>query len=272
MPTQTQKADQFLALHHGDSPLLIPNPWDAGSAKLLASIGFVALATTSNGFAATHGKLDGAMTRDEALANAGAIASATDLPVSADLENLYADNPAGCADTVRLAIDAGLVGCSIEDYTGNQDAPLYDLAEATERVAAAAEAAHSGPVRLVLTARAEGYLRAKPDLADVIARLQSYSAAGADVLYAPKVTKLEELRELVTSVDKPVNVLALPGVPAVAELADLGVKRISVGGAFAFVSYNALVKAGHELLDQGTYTFWTEAAQGTAASRKAFIP
>jgi 2-methylisocitrate lyase-like PEP mutase family enzyme len=272
MPTQTQKADQFLALHHGDSPLLIPNPWDAGSAKLLASIGFVALATTSNGFAATHGKLDGAMTRDEALANAGAIASATDLPASADLENLYADNPAGCAETVRLAIDAGLVGCSIEDYTGNQDAPLYDLAEATERVAAAAEAAHSGPVRLVLTARAEGYLRAKPDLADVIARLQSYSAAGADVLYAPKVTKLDELRELVTSVDKPVNVLALPGVPTVAELADLGVKRISVGGAFAFVAYNALIKAGRELLDQGTYTFWTEAAQGTAASRKAFIP
>src|SRR5579863_2123601 len=168
MPTQTQKADQFLALHHGDSPLLIPNPWDAGSAKLLASIGFVALATTSNGAAATLGKPDGTMTRDEALANAGAIASAVDLPVSADLENLYADDPAGCAETVRLAIDVGLVGCSIEDYTGDPNAPLYDLSEATDRVAAAAEAAHSGPVRLVLTARAEGYLRGQPDLADVI--------------------------------------------------------------------------------------------------------
>lgn len=270
MPTQTQKAEQFLALHHGDSPLLIPNPWDAGSARLLASIGFVALATTSNGFAATHGKLDGTMTRDEALANAGAIVAAVDLPVSADLENLYADDPAGCAETVRRAIDVGLVGCSIEDYTGDPNAPLYDLSEATDRVAAAAEAAHSGPVRLVLTARAERYLRAEPDLADVITRLQAYSAAGADVLYAPVVTKLEELRELVTSVDKPVNVLALPSVPTVPELAELGVKRISVGGAFTFVAYNALLKAGHELLDQGTYTFWTEASQGTAATRQAF--
>jgi 2-methylisocitrate lyase-like PEP mutase family enzyme len=270
MPTQTETADRFLALHHGDSPLLIPNPWDAGSAKLLKSIGFAALATTSSGFAATHGKLDGSMTRDEALAGAGTIAAAVDLPVSADLENLYADDPAGCAETVRLAIEAGLAGCSIEDYTGEPDSPLYDHSEAAERVAAAAEAAHAGPVRLVLTARAEGYLRAEPDLADVIARLQAYSQAGADVLYAPKVTKLDELRELVASVDKPVNVLALPGVPAIAELAEIGVKRVSIGGAFAFVAYNALVEAGRELLDQGTYNFWAQAAPGTAAARAAF--
>jgi 2-methylisocitrate lyase-like PEP mutase family enzyme len=272
MPTQSETAERFLALHHADSPLLIPNPWDAGSAKLLQSIGFSALATTSNGFAATQGKLDGSMTRDEAIANAAAIAAAVDLPVSADLENLYAQDPAGCAETVRLAIAAGLAGCSIEDYTGDPKAPLYDRSEAAERVSAAAEAAHSGPTRLVLTARAEGYLRAEPDLPDVIARLQDYSQAGADVLYAPVVTKPDELRELVASVDKPVNVLALPGVPTVAELAEIGVKRISVGGAFAFVAYNSLVEAGRELLDHGTYNYWNQAGPGSTAARAAFTP
>ncbi|HXS63344.1 MAG TPA: isocitrate lyase/phosphoenolpyruvate mutase family protein [Streptosporangiaceae bacterium] len=270
MPTQSETAERFLALHHGDSPLLIPNPWDAGSAKLLQSVGFAALATTSNGFAATHGRLDGTMTRDEAIANAAAIAAAVDLPVSADLENLYADSPAGCAETIRLAIDAGLAGCSIEDYTGDPENPLYDRSEAADRVAAAAEAAHSGPIPLVLTARAEGYLRGKPDLPDVIARLQAYSQAGADVLYAPVVTKLDELRELIASVDKPVNVLALPGVPTVAELAEIGVKRVSIGGAFAFVAYNALVEAGRELLDHGTYNFWNQAGPGSTAARSAF--
>jgi 2-methylisocitrate lyase-like PEP mutase family enzyme len=270
MPTQSETAERFLALHHGDSPLLIPNPWDAGSARLLQSIGFAALATTSSGFAATQGKLDGSMTRDEAISNAASIAAAVDIPVSADLENLYADDPAGCAETIRLAIDAGLAGCSIEDYTGDQDSPLYDISEATERVAAAAEAAHSGPIPLVLTARAEGYLRGQPDLAGVIVRLQAYSQAGADVLYAPVVTKLDELRELVASVDKPVNVLALPGVPTVAELTEIGVKRISIGGAFAFVAYNALIEAGRELLDHGTYSFWDQAAPGSAAARTAF--
>jgi 2-methylisocitrate lyase-like PEP mutase family enzyme len=279
MPTQTQaqtqeaqvqKAQRFLALHHEDTPLLIPNPWDRGSAKLLASIGFSALATTSSGLAATFGQLDGSMTRDQALANAAEIAGAVDVPVSADLENCYADDPAGVAETVRLAVQAGLAGCSIEDYSGRLDEPIYDRALAAERVAAAADAAHSGPVHLVLTARAENFLRGNPDLADTIARLQSYSEAGADVLYAPRVATLAELRELVSSVDRPVNVLALPGVPSVAELAEIGVKRISVGGAFAYVALGALAQAGRELLEQGTYSYWDLAAPGASTARAAF--
>jgi 2-methylisocitrate lyase-like PEP mutase family enzyme len=270
LPTLAQKARHFLALHHGDSPLLIPNPWDRGSAKLLASLGFSALATTSSGFAATFGQLDGSTTRDEALASAAEIVSAVDLPVSADLENCYADDLAGVAETVRLAIEAGLAGCSIEDYSGRPDEPLYDRALAAERVAAAAEAAHSGPVHLVLTARAENFLRGNPDLADTIARLQSFQEVGADVLYAPRVTTLSDLRDLVSSVDLPVNVLALPGVPSIAELAAIGVKRVSVGGAFAFAALGALTQAGRELLEQGTYGFWDLAAPGAAAARAAF--
>src|SRR5215469_6397007 len=270
MPTQSEKAQHFLALHMGDSPLLIPNPWDRGSAKLLASLGFSALATTSSGFAAAFGQLDGSMGREAALANAAEIAAAVDLPVSADLENCYADDPAGVAQTVRLAIEAGLAGCSIEDYSGRDDEPIYDRVLAAERVAAAAEAAHSGPVPLVLTARAENFLRGNPDLADTIARLQSYSEAGADVLYAPRVTTLSDLRTLVASVDLPVNVLALPGVPSVAELAEIGVKRVSVGGAFAFAALGALAEAGRELLEKGTYGFWDLAGPGSAAARAAF--
>jgi 2-methylisocitrate lyase-like PEP mutase family enzyme len=270
MPTQTEKAQHFLALHQGASPLLIPNPADRGSAKLLASLGFSALATTSSGFAATLGQLDGSTTRDEALASAADIVAAVDLPVSADLENCYADDPAGVAETVRLAIEAGLAGCSIEDYSGRADDPIYDRALAAERVAAAAQAAHSGPVPLVLTARAENFLRGNPDLADTIARLQSYSEAGADVLYAPRVITPSDLRTLVSSVDLPVNVLALPGVPPVAELAEIGVKRISVGGAFAFAALGALAEAGRELLEKGTYGFWDLAAPGAAAARAAF--
>lgn len=270
MPTQTQKAQQFLALHHGDSPLLIPNPWDRGSARLLASLGFPALATTSSGFAATLGRLDGTTTRDEALAAAAEIVGAVDLPVSADLENCYADDPAGAAQTIGLAIQAGLAGCSIEDYSGRAEDPIYDVMLATERVAAAAQAAHSGPVHLVLTARAENFLRGNPDLADTIARLQSYQEAGADVLYAPRVTTPSDLRTLVSSVDLPVNVLALPGVPSVPELAEIGVKRVSVGGAFAFAALGALAQAGRELLDKGTYGFWDLAAPGAAAARAAF--
>ena len=173
--TQAEKAARFLELHRGDSPLLMPNAWDRGSAILLASLGFAALATTSSGFAATLGRLDGTVTRDEALAHAAELVAATDLPVSADLENCYADDPAGVASTIRLALAAGLAGCSIEDYTNRPDSPLYDLGLATERVAAAAEAAHAGPVPFVLTARAENFLRAEPDLADTIARLQAYA-------------------------------------------------------------------------------------------------
>jgi 2-methylisocitrate lyase-like PEP mutase family enzyme len=264
------KAARFLALHSGPTPLLIPNPWDAGSARVLASLGFRALATTSSGFAATLGQLDGSVTRDQALSHAAAIAAATDLPVSADLENCFADDPAGVAETVELATRTGLAGCSIEDFTGNNDDPIYDLSLATERVAAAAEAAHSGPVRLVLTARSENYLHGRPDLADTITRLQAFQAAGADVLYAPGVFTAEDVREVIASVDRPVNVLALPGGPDVAGLAALGVARISVGGAFAYAALASLVDAGRELLEQGTLGFWARAAIGGTAARAAF--
>ena len=186
MTAPQDRAARCLQLHDGPQPLLIPNPWDAGSARLLASVGFEALATTSSGFAATLGRLDGSVTRDEALAHAAELVAAVpDTPVSADLENGYADDPAGVAETVRLAVDTGLAGCSVEDYAGPGADPIYPAGLAVERVAAAAEAAHAGPVHLVLTARAENLLRGRIDLADTIARLQAYQEAGADVLYAP---------------------------------------------------------------------------------------
>jgi 2-methylisocitrate lyase-like PEP mutase family enzyme len=270
MPTQTEKAEQFLALHHGDEPLLMPNPWDRGSAALFASLGFKALATTSSGFAATLGRLDGGVTRDEAIGHGQWIAAGTDLPVSADLENCFADEPEGVAETVALAVAAGLAGCSVEDYANRVRHPLYDRELAAERVRAAAEAAHAGQVRLVLTARAENHIRGNPDLADTIARLQSYQEAGADVLFAPGVTKPDEIRQLVASVDLPVNVLALPGTPPVAELAALGVRRISVGGAFAFAGLAAVAEAATELRDRGTYGYWDKTRSGSAAARAAF--
>ena len=217
--TQTEKAARFLALHRPGNPLLLPNPWDAGSAKLLASLGFEALATTSSGFAATLGRADGSVSRDEALAHAAAIVAATELPVSADLENCFADDPDGVAHTVSLAVETGLAGLSVEDFSGRGDSPIYDIGLAAERVAAAASAAHAGSPRLVLTARAENYLHGRPDLADTIARLQAFQAAGADVLYAPGLTSLADIRQVVSAVDRPVNVLAMPGVPPVPELA-----------------------------------------------------
>jgi 2-methylisocitrate lyase-like PEP mutase family enzyme len=270
MTEHADKARRFLALHQGGRPLLMPNPWDPGSARLLASLGFQALATTSAGFAATLGRLDGSVTREEALAHAASIVEATELPVSADLENAFGDEPAAVADTVRLALQAGLAGCSVEDFTGREDAPIYDAGLAAERVAAAAVAAHDGPVPLVLTARAENYLHGRPDLADTIARLQAYQEAGADVLYAPGLRRLEDIREVVAAVDRPVNVLAVPGAPPVSELAAAGVGRVSVGGAFAFTALGAVVEAARELLDQGTYAYWELAGAGAEAARGAF--
>jgi 2-methylisocitrate lyase-like PEP mutase family enzyme len=265
MPSPTGKARRFLDLHRRGQPLLLPNPWDQGAAKILATLGFQALATTSSGFAATLGRPDGSVTLDEALMHAAAIVAATDLPVSADLENCYADDTEGVASTVRLAARTGLTGCSIEDFSGSR---LYDLAEATDRVAAAAAAAHDE--NLVLTARAENYLHGNPDLADTIARLRAYQEAGADVLYAPGVTRIEDIRTLVSAVDRPVNVLALPGAPPVAELADAGVSRVSVGGAFAFAALSALVDAATEFRDNGTYGFHASTAAGRQAARAAF--
>jgi 2-methylisocitrate lyase-like PEP mutase family enzyme len=249
---------------------LLPNPWDPGTARILASLGFDALATTSSGHAATSGRRDGSVSREEAISHAAAIVAATELPVSADLENCFADDPDGVAQTIRLALAAGLAGCSIEDHTRHDDAPIYELPRAVERVAAAAEVAHGGAVHLVLTARAENYLHGRPDLADTIARLQAYQEAGADVLYAPGLSSLEDIRQLVSSVDRPVNVLAFPGVPPVATLAEIGVSRVSVGGGFAFAAIAGLVEAASELLSDGTYGFLERAAVGSRAARTAF--
>jgi 2-methylisocitrate lyase-like PEP mutase family enzyme len=263
-------AAHFLALHRPGDPLLLPNPWDLGSARVLQSLGFAALATTSSGYAATLGLPDGAVTRDQAIAHGGLIAGGTPLPVSADLENGYGDDPADVAETVRLAIGAGLAGCSIEDFTGRADDPIYEVSLAAERVAAAAEAAHAGPRRLVLTARAENYLHGRDDLADTIARLQRYAEAGADVLYAPALTRADDIRAVIDSVDRPVNVLALAAAPTVGELAELGVARISVGGSFAFAALGELVEAAKELQTAGTYGYWRQAATGRQAAGAAF--
>ena len=270
MTSQAERAQHFLELHRGPTPLLMPNAWDIGSAKLLVSLGFEALATTSSGFAATLGRIDGSVTRDESLAHAHDIATATEVPVSADLEDCFAVDPEGVAQTVRGAVAGGVAGCSVEDYTRHADDPIFELAHATERVAAAAEAAHGGPVRIVLTARSENFIRGRRDLADTVARLQAYQEAGADVLFAPGVIDPTDLRSLLASVDRPVNVLAVPGTPTVAGLGKLGVKRISVGGAFAYTAYGALVEAGRELLEAGTYGYWETARAGSGAVRSAF--
>jgi 2-methylisocitrate lyase-like PEP mutase family enzyme len=248
----------------------MPNPWDAGAARLLASLGFEALATTSSGFAATLGRLDGSVTADEALAHAATIVAATDVPISADLENGFADDPEGVADTIRGALAAGLAGCSVEDFTGRRDDPIYEAGHAAERVRAAAEAAHAGPVHLVLTARAENLLHGRNDLDDTIARLQSFQEAGADVLYAPGLQTADDIRRVVTAVDRPVNVLARAGAPTIGELAEIGVGRVSVGGSFLWVALGAVVDAARELREDGTYGFLATARTGTTAAKSAF--
>ncbi|MGB2709892.1 MAG: isocitrate lyase/phosphoenolpyruvate mutase family protein, partial [Conexibacter sp.] len=217
-----ERAERFLALHRPGQPLLLPNPWDAGSAVLLASLGYEALATTSSGYAATLGRLDGGLTRAEALVHAAEIVAATALPVSADLENGFGDRPEEVAETIALARETGLAGCSIEDFSGRDQEPIYPLDLAAERVAAAARAAHAGPARMVLTARAENHLHGRTDLADTIARLQAYEQAGADVLYAPGLGSIEQIHAVVAAVERPVNVLMRPGGPPVAELAAAG--------------------------------------------------
>jgi 2-methylisocitrate lyase-like PEP mutase family enzyme len=269
MPTQQQKAERFLALHHGDQPLLLANPWDAGSAKALTTIGYQALATTSSGSAAALGRLDGTVTRDEAIAHARVIVDATDVPISADLENAFADEPDAVAYTIELALGTGLAGGSVEDYDPIRDT-IYDADIAGERVQAAAEVAHAGTVRFVLTARAENYLHGRRDLADTIERLQAFQTAGADVLYAPGLTDVDEIRTLVEAVDRPVNVLALPGGPTVGELATVGVKRVSIGGAFAWVALDALAAAAKEFLEAGTYGFARQVGAGRALAQQAF--
>jgi 2-methylisocitrate lyase-like PEP mutase family enzyme len=269
MATPPEKVATFRAAHRPGQPLLLANAWDAGSARFLAGLGFAALATTSSGFAATLGRRDYRVTRDEALAHSAALVAATDVPVSADLENCFADDPAGAADTVTKAVAIGLAGCSIEDFSGDDASPIYDIAFATERVAAAAEAAHRDG-DFVLTARAENHLHGVQDLADTIARLRRYAEAGADVLYAPGLTSIDDIRAVVTEVGKPINVLTLPGLPPVADLAAAGVARVSVGGGFAFVALGAVAKAGRELLDQGTYGWFEVAGHSMRTVAEAF--
>jgi 2-methylisocitrate lyase-like PEP mutase family enzyme len=269
MPDQAQKAERFLALHQQEVPLLMANVWDVGSAALVGSLGYEALATTSSGYAATLGRLDGAVTRDEALAHAAQIVAATDLPVSADLENAFVDDPPGVAETFERALAAGLAGASVEDYSRDSDS-IYELDEATQRVAAAVEVAHRGPVHLVVTARAENFLHGRQDLEDTISRLQAFERVGADVLFAPGLRDVDAIRRVVDSVDRPVNVLVGPGSPPVAELGQLGVSRISVGGAWAFSAYGALIEAATELRERGAYGWAERARAGRRAVVEAF--
>ena len=255
--------DAFLNLHVKGQPLLLANAVDVGTAKALAFLGFPALATTSFGHAVSLGRRDGGVTRDEAIAHAAQLQAATPLPVNADLEHCFADDPAGVAATIGLAVAAGIAGASVEDWNPAAG-QIYDHDLAVARVAAAAEAAHAGPQRLVLTARAENHIRGVNDLDDTIRRLQAFGAAGADVLYAPALSDPADIRRVVDAVEQPVNVLAVPTAPPVAELAAMGVARISVGGAFSRVMYGALATAAKELLEQGTYGYWQVAGAASA--------
>ena len=271
--TQADKGRSFRALHERDGAFIIPNPYDVGTARLLAYLGFEALATTSAGYAFTIGKRDGGLTREEALAGASAIASATDLPVSADLEHGFGDAPEGAAETIRMAAAVGVVGGSIEDSTGRAESPIYELELATERVRAAAEAAHSLPFPFTLTARAENYLHGRSDLKDTMRRLQAYQEAGADVLYAPGLTTKDDIAALVSSVSRPLNVLmGLPGVHlTLAELSSLGVKRVSVGSGLSRAALGAFVRAAREMLESGTFTFSADALSSISELTKNFL-
>lgn len=258
---QKDKFERLKALHLRDKAFVMPNPWDAGSARLLTSLGFEALATTSAGYAFSVGKRDSfaGLSRSEILENAAQIAGATALPVSGDLEDGFGPDPATCAETITMACDVGLVGGSIEDATGDPDAPIYEISQAVERIRAAAKAAQDRP--LLLTARAENYLWGRPDLGDTIKRLQAFSEAGADVLYAPGLPDIEAIRTVCREVDKPVNVvMGLKGKNhTVAELSDAGVRRISVGGSFARAALGALMRAAEEVRTQGTFTYASDA-------------
>lgn len=267
MPTQAEKGRIFRALHQRDRAFIIPNPWDAGTARLLQQLGFEALATTSSGFAFSVGKTDGAIDRDAMLAHAAAVVAASDLPVSADLENCYADEPSGVPETIRLAAHAGLAGCSIEDVGKEPNERPYELALAAERVRAAAEAAHALPLPFTLTARAENFIIGRPDLRDTIARLQAFQEAGADVLYAPGLTTIEDIAAVVRAVDRPVNVLmGIQGVRlTVAQLSEAGVKRISVGGALCRAAIGALLRASDEMQKHGTFSFLDEAPKSLSS-------
>ena len=258
---QAEKGRIFRALHERDGAFIIPNPWDVGTARLLAHLGFEALATTSAGYAFSVGQCDQTVGRAASLAYASAIASATSLPVSADLENGFGDAPETTAETVRLAAAAGVVGCSIEDSTGRADHPIYEKEQAMERIRVGAAAARQLPFPFTLTARAENYLHGRADLRDTIARLQAYQEAGADVLYAPGLVRKDDIAALVSSVARPVNVLVgLAGMQlTLAELAAIGVKRLSVGSALSRTALGAFLRAAREMRERGSFGFAAEA-------------
>jgi 2-methylisocitrate lyase-like PEP mutase family enzyme len=271
MRSQAEKATAFHALHERAGAFIIPNPWDAGTAKLLAALGFEALATTSLGLANTLGRADSAVSRTEVIANCRMIAEATDLPVNVDLENGFAHEPKAAAEAIRLAAEAGAVGGSIEDATGESQNPIYDFDLAVARVRAAADAAHALPVPFLLTARAENLLHGRNDMADTIRRLQAYAAAGADVLYAPGLRNVAEVRQVVDAVNRPVNVVTGWLDPAVtaAQLAEAGAKRISVGGALSRLALAAFVDGARAMKEQGSFA-WMGDMMSIAEARRMF--
>lgn len=269
MTGQLERAKSFRALHQREGAFIIPNPWDVGSARFLDRLGFEALATTSMGYAVSRGRLDGSVDRLQTMTYASEIASATDLPVSADLENGFGDAPEVVAETIQMAASAGVVGGSIEDATGREHDAIYEIGLATERVRAAVEAARSLPFPFTLTARAENYLHSRPDLKDTIKRLQAYQDAGADVLYAPGLASRDDIGAIVRSVDRPVNVLMdlCSGQLSLADLAALGVKRVSTGSALYRTALGAFLRAAHEMREHGTFSFATGAAPSKEISR-----
>lgn len=257
MRTQTEKGNLFRDLHQREGAFMIPNPWDIGTARLLAQLGFDALATTSAGCAFSLGLPDGSLSRAVTIEHIATIAAATELPVSADLENGFGEAPEVVAETIRLAAATGVVGASIEDATGDPKHPIFELNLATERIAAAAETARGLPFPFMLTARAENYLQGRPDLNNTIERLQAYQEAGADVLYAPGLTSAEEIVAVVRAVDRPLNVLmGLPTAPfSLADLSRFGVKRISVGSALSRTALGSFLDAARAMRQNGTFAF-----------------
>jgi 2-methylisocitrate lyase-like PEP mutase family enzyme len=272
-PNPRPKGEIFRALHRQDGAFIIPNPWDIGTARILASMGFQALATTSAGMAFALGVPDGRVPREKTLAHCRAIVLATDLPVSADLEKGFGDTPESAAETVRGAAEIGLAGCSIEDHTNRRDDPIFPFALAVERIAAAVEACRSLPHDFVLTARAENFLWDRPDLDDTLRRLKAFEEAGADVLYAPGLHDLDTIRTVCGALDKPVNVImGMPGATfGIGDLAAAGVKRISVGSALARAAFGTFVRACCEMRDGGTFRF-AEDAIGFAEIERFFEP
>ena len=262
---------RFRALHQRNGAFVIPNPWDVGSARMLADVGFEALATTSAGYAWSVGKPDGGVGRDQMLEHCAQIVAATPLPVNADLENCYADDPGGVAQTIRMAAATGLAGASIEDSTGDPTKPIYDFDHAVARVKAGVEANRAHPTPMLITARAENFLNGRKDLSDTITRLQAFEAVGADVLYAPGITTLDELRAIAAAVKLPINMLMSSGSPDLtfAELEAAGAKRISVGGGLARAAYGEFLRAARDIKEKGSFTY-IKSAPPTPLINKGF--